>query len=343
MAVQKQPLYEKPYRTILLWILWATAAIGVYLTLYLDTDLWAQLRQDQSKITWIIIGLFILGLIVSLGLAFTITTEALHATQLGAIAQKEGLNGIEILRPFHAVEQFFVSLKDILSKNGQPDIEALLDVELASYHRTSNFVEVLGNLLITLGLIGTVIGLTFTLTGLTISLESLGHDQERLVSGLRKAMAGMGTAFYTTLLGSVLGGVLLRVFALITEHGVENLSDILKKICMVYCSSDCKPSLERDMRVLNAEMATLGNNVKYLQQAMSDSKNVMTSFREEAKRLHDLSMDGSSDEDRPTLREAVVLQQYYAKLLKEEIKMMNKFNRSWWPRLRRALQHRRGR
>jgi len=327
----------------LLWIIWAAAAIGVYLTLYINTDLLAQLQQDQSKITWIIIGLFILGLIISLGLAFTITTEALHATQLGAIAKKQGLNGIDIPHAFHAVEQFFVSLKEVLSMNGQPDIEALLDVELASYHRTSNFVEVLGNLLITLGLIGTVIGLTFTLTGLTTSLEALGHDQERLVAGLRKAMSGMGTAFYTTLLGSVLGGVLLRIFALITEHGVENLSDILKKICMVYCSSDCKPSLERDMRVLNAEMATLGNNVKYLQQAMSESRDVMTSFREEARQLNDLSKEGSSDEDKPTLRESVVLQQYYARLLKEEIKMMNKFNRSWWPRLKRSLQNKRAR
>ena len=73
-ARRRQPIYEKPYRTILLWILWAAAAIGVYLTLYLNTDLLAQLKQDQSKITWIIIGLFILGLIISLGLAFTITT-----------------------------------------------------------------------------------------------------------------------------------------------------------------------------------------------------------------------------------------------------------------------------
>ncbi len=337
MAAKRQPIYEKPYRTLLLWLFWAAAAIGVYLTLYLDTDLWIQLQQDKSKITWIIIGLFILGLIVSVGLAITITTEALHATQLGDVAKKEGLNGIDIPHPFHAVEQFFVSLKDILAQNVQPDIEALLDVELASYHRTSNFVEVLGNLLITLGLIGTVIGLTFTLTGLTSSLEALGVDQERLVEGLRRAMGGMGTAFYTTLLGAVLGGVLLRVFALITEHGVENLSDILKKICMVYCSSDCKPTLERDMRVLNAEIATLGSNVNYLKQAMTDSRDIMSGFREEARRLNDLAAEGS-DEDRPTLRDSVILQQYYAKLLKEEIKMMNKVNRSWWPRLKRAMR-----
>jgi MotA/TolQ/ExbB proton channel family len=339
---RRQPIYEKPYRTILLWILWAAAAIGVYLTLYLNTDLLAQLKQDQSKITWIIIGLFILGLIISLGLAFTITTEALHATQLGNIAQGQGLNGINISHGFHAVEKFFLSLKDILANNAQPDIEALLNVELSSYHRTSDFVEVLGNLLITLGLIGTVIGLTFTLTGLTTSLGALGHDQELLVEGLRKAMSGMGTAFYTTLLGSVLGGVLLPIFALITDHGIENLADILKKICMVYCSFDIKPSLERDMRVINAEITSLGDNVRHLQQAMEDSKKVMASFREEAKRLNDLSLH-ENDDEKPTLREAVVLQQYYAKLLQEEIKMMNKFNRAWWPRLKRAMQSRKRR
>lgn len=342
MAAHKQLVQEKAFRTILLWLFWASAAIAVYFALYLNADLWAQLKQDQSKITWLILGLFMLGVFISLVLAITITNEAVRATSLGTIAQKEGLNGIEIPRAHYAVEQFFISLKEILSKNGQPDIEALLDVELASHHRISHFVEVLGNLLITLGLIGTVIGLTFTLTGLTTSLDALGHDQERLIAGLRKAMSGMGTAFYTTLLGSVLGGVLLRVFALITEHGVDNLSDILKKICMVYCSSDCKPSLERDMRVLNSEMSALGDNVRVLQQAMNDSKHAMTSFREEASRLYDLGSQ-ENDEERPTLRESVILQQYYAKLLKEEIKMMNKVNRSWWPKLKRAFRSKRNR
>lgn len=339
MAPRQYAPTEKIFRTITLWLMWAIAAITVYFALYLDMNLWQQLQEDQSKITWIIIGLFVLGVAISLGLALSITNEAIRTAQLSGIARKSGLQGIETPHPDRAVERFFYSLKDIWNKNIQPDIEVLLDIEFSTFNRTSHAVEVIGNVLITLGLIGTVIGLTLTLSGLSSSLDALGQDQQQLINGLRRAMGGMGTAFYTTLLGSVLGGVLLRVFALITDHGIENLTDMIKKICIVYCVADLKPSLDRELRYLNSDVTLLGDNVRMLQDAMNESREAMANFRQEAVLLNKLSED---DQTNATLKDSVVLQHYYADLLREEIRVMNKLNRSWWGRLRKAMRQMRG-
>ncbi len=322
-------------RTMLLWLLWAATAVGVHVVMYLDPHLWAYIKQDQSKITWMTYGLFAVGVMMSFILVVRLTNEAVHATKLGMVATANGLMGISPQNRRSAVERFFLSLKEVVSKNNEPDVEALLEIEIAPFHRTSHAVDVIGNLLITLGLIGTVVGLTMTLAGLTTSLDALGQDQDRMLAGLRRAMGGMGTAFYTTLLGTVLGGVLLRVFSLITDDGIEGLAETLKKICMVYCSADTKPTLERELRVFNIEIDALGENVQRLQAAMLESREAISAFRDEAIRLHKL---GDDEDGKQTLRDSVVLQHYYSDLLKEEIRILNKLNRSWWTRLKRALR-----
>jgi hypothetical protein len=328
-------LHEQAARTLGLWLFWAAATVGVHVALYLDPSLWEYIKHDHSKITWVTYGLFFIAIAMSFALVVKLTGESDHAAKLGVVAMNKGLLGISPENPRRAVERFFLSLKEVVSNNDQPDIEALLHIELAPFYRASNAVEVIGNLLITLGLIGTVVGLTMTLAGLTTTLDALGHDQERLLSGLRSAMGGMGTAFYTTLLGTVLGGVLLRVFSLITEHGIEALAENLKKICMVYCSADSKPSFERELHFFNTEITALGENVKTLQAAMSESRQAIIAFREEAVRLHKL---GDDEEGRETLRDSIVLQHYYSDLLKQEIRTLNKLNRSWWYRLKQALR-----
>lgn len=168
--------------------------------------------------------------------------------------------------------------------------------------------------MITLGLVGTVVGLTLTLTGLTGSLEALGHDQDQLLSGLRGAMSGMGTAFYTTLLGSVLGGVLLRIFAHIDENGVESLENALTRVCLVYCSADLKPTLERDLRILNTEIQAMTQNIENLQDTLSSTRQAMHDFACETK-------NPGEETDIEQLREMVKLRESYVKSLAMEIKL----------------------
>jgi len=326
---------NKAYHTFVMWLIWGAAATTIYLGLYLDTDILEFLSNDESKITWIITMLFVVGVIASFFLTVAITGEYIEATEQQRLAAEQGLMGLEKTgKKPKTVNHFYESLKVVASNNESPNIETLLEMEYASLSRRSHVIEIMGNLLITLGLIGTVMGLTLTLTGLTTSLDALGQDQDLLLAGLRKAMGGMGTAFYTTLLGAVLGGVLLRIFALITENGIGSLHDFITKTCMVHLSADFKPTVERDVRFLNVELDALGSKVNNLKAAFSDSKESINEFHEAVKKLHATTDDDSGVY---TLRETLRMQKYYRVLIRQELTLMNQLNRSWWGRFKNHL------
>jgi len=323
------------YRTFVLWLMWGSAATTIYLALYLDTDLLDFLANDESKITWIIISLFLVGVFGSFLLVINITSEFVEATNQQELAADKGLMGLEKTgKKNRTVNRFYKSLKIVATNNEAPNIEVLLDMEYSTLARRSHAIEILGNLLITLGLIGTVMGLTLTLTGLTSSLDALGQDQDMLLAGLRKAMGGMGTAFYTTLLGAVLGGVLLRIFALITENGIGGLQDYITKTCMVHLSPDFKPTVERDVRFLSVELDALGDKVKNLRSVFDDSKESIQDFHQVVKKLH---TETDAEEGVYTLRETLRMQKYYRVLIRQELTLMNKLNRSWWSRFKDFL------
>lgn len=307
-------MVQRGYRALVLWIVWAAAAIIIYFGLYQDTDVWEFVRRDPSRITWAIIGLFALGVLTSFILTVTLTLESIKVDQLEKIARQKGWLGIQEADKKLCVASYFSSLRTIVENNGELNVEALVDVEFSIYQRTAHALEIIGNLLITLGLVGTVVGLTLTLTGLTGSLDALGQDQDQLLFGLRSAMGGMGTAFYTTLLGSVFGGVLLRIFAHIDENGVESLENTLTRICLVHCSADFKPSLERDMRLINAQIKDMRENIESLQAQLDKTRKAMKEFAFEAKQP-------GQDMDIEHLREMVKLRKAYTRSLAMEIKL----------------------
>lgn len=327
---------QKPFRTLILWTIWASTALVVYLTLYRDTEVWSFMERDASHITWLISGLFLLGIIGSFALTMLITKEAIRSAQLEHSAREGGLNAIVIHSGKRAADRFFRSLKSTVEAKGDADVETLLHVELAAFERISHSIEVVGTVLITLGLIGTVMGLTMTLTGLSSSLEALGQDQDMMLSGLQHAMSGMGTAFYATLLGAVLGGVLLRIFAQITQHGVEGLHDNLMRICLVYCSADYVRTVERDVRLLNEEVRALEANIQRLHESFDRSRQTLHDFRTEIRSLSDNSPEGGKP-----LETLIKEHRAYCELLREEMRLLLHLKRPWWVRLLEVFRVRR--
>lgn len=86
-------------------------------------------------------------------------------------------------------------------------------------------VELFASVLITLGLIGTILGLMFMMDELvaTVNLIESQGESDSILSELFRdggAMAGLGVAFVTTLLGAVLGGVILRVLTSIIDANI---------------------------------------------------------------------------------------------------------------------------
>ena len=277
---------QRALRTIALWMGWCVSSLAVFLMLYRKANVMDFVEHDSTRITWIILGMFALGVLVSFTQAMRLTAEWFRAYRIEAMVKHSGLAGVTMRGGRHIVDRFTDALRLIAEQNGRVDVESLIDVEFSGQHRMSQFVGMLGNLMITLGLIGTVLGMTITMNGLHGALGALGINQNLLVDGLRTAMSGMGVAFYTTLMGSVLGGVLLRVFSWITDASVNGLQDLMIRTYLVYASSDLEPSDDRNLRALDHAVTQLNERMGLLQLALKASRKEMGSLREEALQMH---------------------------------------------------------
>lgn len=325
----------KVYRTLIVWLVWAGAATAIIMGMLLDTELGKFITGDTTHLSGVLIGLFSLGVMVSMMLMLRITSESVEISEIEQRVQHDGLIGIQSTSQRHATHRYFDAVKKLSAANLVIDSEALLQAEMAPYQRRSHTVAVMGNLLITLGLIGTVVGLTITLSSLSGSLDALGHDQALLLEGLRKAMGGMGTAFYTTLMGATFGGLIVRVFAMITEGGIEDIHDRLTHITLVQCAMDTKVSADKEVHVLNHEIEALTHNVRTLQLAFSEAKAAMADFHEQVKQLHHFGADG---DDLHALRDSIRLQRHYRLLLKQEVHLLDRINSAWYAPLRKLLR-----
>jgi len=143
---------QKPLRTLLIWTIWASMSIITYTMLYQGSDVWSFVMADSSRITWIILGLFALGVIGSFILTILLTLETMTAFTIESKAVGGGLKAVDPRRYKRRVGRFFGSLKTTIECNGDPQVESMLNVELSTYQRMSHSTEVIGNLLITLGL-----------------------------------------------------------------------------------------------------------------------------------------------------------------------------------------------
>jgi len=312
--MQQKAIDQRGLKTLALWTIWAVASVSVFAMLYQKADAWNFIVHDATHVTWIILGLFSIGVMVSFIHSATLTAEWFRAYRIEATIQAKGLMGLAERRSRRLVDRFIQSLRIIVEQNGRLDVEGLVDVEFAAQHRTSQFVSLIGNLLITLGLIGTLLGMTLTLTGLNGALDALGKNDALLLEGLKNALSGMGVAFYTTLLGSILGGVLLRVFAWITDSSVDGLQDMMLRACLVYASGDMKPSSEREMKLLDAELTQLQQRMELIRQGFSASRSEMREFTDQVRSLHE-TLQTLSRED--PLWEIAAQQARYSKVAHE--------------------------
>lgn len=140
-------------------------------------------------------------------------------------------------------------------------------------------------------------------------------------------MSGMGTAFYTTLLGAVMGGVLLRIFAQICESGVDRLYHMVMRVCLVYCSAEYKPSLKRDVHVFNTELVALHENAKRLEASFIAAREAMEMLHGKIAEFHTDKPEHSN-----ALTTAIERHRRYVEVLREEVHVLASLEQSWWAR-----------
>lgn len=307
-------------KTLGFWIVWASISTGVFMQLYQQADLWEFVINDTSRVTWVIMIAFALGVAVSFIHVLLLTVDWFYAYKMEGRLRRGGLQAARLprRRMSSASSRFLEAIQHISQSGGQVVLTDLSTVEFASHIRASRFVGLLGSLLITVGLIGTVMGLTITLTGLNGALSNIGSDNATILLSLSEALSGMGLAFYTTLLGAIMGGVLLRMFAYISDNSIEALQDLLVRSCMVYASVALTSTVQRDYLALDESLAGMEQRIASLGQSMQSSKLAMSEFAQEMRELKNTTR--LSDEDDEVFK-AIAVHRHYAKVLRYELSL----------------------
>jgi len=317
MSRNQSALDQSSLKTFALWIVWSAISVTVFIQLYHSSGILAFIQQDKLHVTWVLLGVFGLGVFVSFIHVFLLTREWFSSSRLQYRLMKHGLQGVKLERN-RVTSRLIESLQHIDQSGGKVDLNTLSTVEFSSHIRSSRFVGLLGSMLITLGLVGTVLGLTMTLTGLNGALANISSDGIAMLLGIRDAMEGMGMAFYTTLLGSIMGGVLLRMFAYITDTSIEALQDKMTRCCMVYAASNLHPSPQRDFQVLGQVLEGMEARMQSLNQSLYESKAAMRDFSDEMKILTESTKMSDADDE---IFKQIAVHRHYAKVLRYELSL----------------------
>lgn len=133
------------------------------------------------------------------------------------------------------------------SEIAQDNLIEMLQERLLARNRLS---ELFASILITLGLIGTIAGLIVMVSELRISMQDFDPSGSgNVVNELMRdggALSGLDTAFYTTLMGAVLGGVMLRVLTNVVATNITRYTAFIAELSEVYVL----PSLRNTAREL---------------------------------------------------------------------------------------------
>lgn len=166
-------------------------------------------KTDKSGISYITIFLFIFAIIKNFLHINTIGNEFTFLNQISSQFNLENLP--------QNTKSIFIShiknLKNIRGKSKENTIsqDNMIEIINAKLSSKGYLVELLSNILVTLGLIGTIVGLIITISGLGKVMTNVGGDNSAILGGMQTSISGMGVAFYTTLVGAILGGVNLRI------------------------------------------------------------------------------------------------------------------------------------
>lgn len=243
LALDRDPLRE--------WLIYA-AIIGGLIAAAAGVHLVRAVTTDDSGLCVVIIGLFVLGVVLNFRAVKTLRNEFVCAAfLLKKIKSSGGFGEIVAVSPSGVFHQHIADLVAIAKHDPNVSQDSLVTLLYSRMMARAKIVDVLSGVLVSLGLIGTVVGLISMTNGLGQTLESLGDssDASSLMTGLRSTMSGLGTAFYTTLVGSILGSVVLRVLNNVYTSNVDHFISYIASITEVQIT----PRLRRSARTPKME------------------------------------------------------------------------------------------
>lgn len=217
VQLDRDPMVEWfVYAVVLLALLAAVA--GRYLV--------SAIQTDASYLCVMIIVLFVFGAVVNfLGMRQLRNEYVCAAVCMSNLKRENGLKNVCQGPAAGIFHQHVMDLGKIAQHDSNLTQDSLVTLLYSRMMAKSKMVDILAGVLVTLGLIGTIVGLISMTDGLSATLASLGDDGEAadLLSGMRSTMSGLGTAFNTTLVGAILGSVVLRILNNVYTSNVDHL------------------------------------------------------------------------------------------------------------------------
>jgi hypothetical protein len=133
--------------------------------------------------------------------------------------------------------EHILDLHRIAFGGGEVRQDNLVEVLVTRLMSRNKMIELLSSMLITLGLIGTILGLMQMMGLLTVVLDKSGGGDQDLIGTLfgdTGPLRGLDTAFITTLLGALFGGLILRILCGIMDGMVSSYITHLVQLTEVY-------------------------------------------------------------------------------------------------------------
>ncbi|MFK7819980.1 MAG: MotA/TolQ/ExbB proton channel family protein [Planctomycetaceae bacterium] len=216
LQLDKDPILE--------WAIYAVICLG-FLAFAVGPHIVKAITTDSTMLCVIILGLFGIGVVLNFISVWQLRAEYVCAA---ACMQKLTANGIKkVMMGFPAgiFHRHVQQLGNIAKYDDNFTQDSLVTLLYSRLMSKAKIVDILSNVLVSLGLIGTILGLINMTDGLSAAMESLSGEDgaASLLDGMRTTMSGLGTAFYTTLIGAMLGSVVLRVLNNVFTSSVDLL------------------------------------------------------------------------------------------------------------------------
>jgi len=154
--------------------------------------------------------------------------------------------------------------------DGEVNQERALNIVENRLYRREYFVQLGSNIMITVGLIGTITGLIIAMTGLETVMTSLSESGDNIIGGLQTALSGMGTAFYTTLFGAILGGFFLKLLHQASSNMADEIIDEIAIKSEIHVLPFLKKTVENHVNAQSTQLLEYVNQSRQLLESESE-------------------------------------------------------------------------
>ncbi len=148
----------------------------------------------------------------------------------------------------------------ISQSHGEISQDNLIELLHSRLMARNRIVELFSSILITLGLIGTILGLIIMMESLTAVMLNTAIDENfmKVLVGPGGPLSGLGVAFVTTLIGAIMGGVVLRVLTNVVGSNIMEYTAHIAELTEVYVL----PHLRSIAQNGNEKIASAENNAE---------------------------------------------------------------------------------